>query len=65
MHRHPITTYSPTTEMIHSQYGIIPYLDWCNREASRMTKGGKSVKVDVTSINDKPHCAVIPVSSFI
>jgi hypothetical protein len=42
-----LTLKSPETELIQSEYSPEPitYLEWCEKEAARMTKAGASVVV--------------------
>ena len=41
------THWKKADEVIRSEYGAVPYVDWCRLEAKRIAKSGRRMKVKV------------------
>ena len=42
-----VTDWGKPTDMLESQYGTIPYREWCQREAERINQRGDGVRIVV------------------
>lgn len=40
-----VTNWDPASEIVQSQWGPIPYRNWCEREAARWNRTGKPARV--------------------